>query len=218
MKHLTLSCMLHSARGDIAQLVELRSCNWVVAITGWMSNCPGVRVGEGQSLIFKTSILKTKESGKKGAPFEILRRVTLWRAYSIHNLSFMDVDKILPFNNTLGWHSLKLNGEVQTRKGLRWIPRHPETRKGVASDEMLRGVENKHRSGDSRIDNLANINILVARGKESENDSRSSGERNGSSLNRKNGVVGEQYKRRAARRSGGVLHPRWRESSSRKHH
>nr|GMD09116.1 ATP synthase subunit beta, chloroplastic-like [Ipomoea batatas] len=31
--------------GDIAQLVELRSCNWVVAITGWMSNCPGVGVG-----------------------------------------------------------------------------------------------------------------------------------------------------------------------------
>ncbi|ERN10592.1 hypothetical protein AMTR_s00028p00129770 [Amborella trichopoda] len=26
---------------DIARLVELRSCNWVVAITGWMSNCPG---------------------------------------------------------------------------------------------------------------------------------------------------------------------------------
>ncbi|KAD4385163.1 hypothetical protein E3N88_25331 [Mikania micrantha] len=37
------------------------------------------------------------------------------------------------------------------RKGLRWIPRHPETRKGVVSDEMLRGIENKHRSGDSRI-------------------------------------------------------------------
>jgi len=31
----------YSTRGDIAQLVELRSCNWVVAITGWMSNCPG---------------------------------------------------------------------------------------------------------------------------------------------------------------------------------
>ena len=45
----------------------------------------------------------------------------------------------------------KVKGEVQTRKGLRWIPRHPETRKGVASDEMLRGVENKHRSGDSQI-------------------------------------------------------------------
>ncbi|GMN57712.1 hypothetical protein TIFTF001_026815 [Ficus carica] len=28
-----------------AQLVELRSCNWVVAITGWVSNCPGVGVG-----------------------------------------------------------------------------------------------------------------------------------------------------------------------------
>uniref|UniRef100_A0A8S0WMC7 Uncharacterized protein n=1 Tax=Spirodela intermedia TaxID=51605 RepID=A0A8S0WMC7_SPIIN len=54
-------------------------------------------------------------------------------------------------HSTLGWHSLNVNGEVQTRKGLRWIPRHPETRKGVASDEMLRGVENKHRSGDSRI-------------------------------------------------------------------
>ncbi|KAG0447195.1 hypothetical protein HPP92_028428 [Vanilla planifolia] len=120
----------------------------------------------------------------------------------------MDVDKILPFSSTLGWHSIHVNGEVQTRKGLRWIPRHPETRKGVASDEMLRGVENQHRSGDSRI---------VPRGKESKSDSRSSGERNGSSLNRENGVVGEQYKRRAARRSGGVLHPRWRESSSRKH-
>ena len=70
---------------------------------------------------------------------------------SIYDFTFMDVDKILPFSSTLGWHSLNVNGEVQTRKGLRWIPRHPETRKGVASDEMLRGVENKHRSGDSRI-------------------------------------------------------------------
>uniref|UniRef100_A0A2N9I366 Uncharacterized protein ycf68 n=1 Tax=Fagus sylvatica TaxID=28930 RepID=A0A2N9I366_FAGSY len=68
---------------------------------------------------------------------------------SIYDLSFMDVDKILPFSSTLGWHSLKVKGEVQTRKGLRWIPRHPETRKGVVSDEMLRGVENKRRSGDS---------------------------------------------------------------------
>ena len=70
---------------------------------------------------------------------------------SIYDFAFMDVDKILPFSSTLGWHSLNVNGEVQTRKGLRWIPRHPETRKGVVSDEMLRGVENKHRSGDSRI-------------------------------------------------------------------
>ncbi|KAF5759811.1 hypothetical protein HanRHA438_Chr16g0757651 [Helianthus annuus] len=58
----------------------------------------------------------------------------------------MDVDKIHPFSSTLGWHSLKMKGEVQTSKGLRWIPRHPETRNGVVSDEMLRGVENKHRS------------------------------------------------------------------------
>jgi hypothetical protein len=59
----------------------------------------------------------------------------------IYDLSFIDVDKILPFSITLGWHSLKVKGEVQTRKGLRWIPRHPETRKGIVSDEMLRGVE-----------------------------------------------------------------------------
>lgn len=26
--------------GDIVQLVELRSCNWVVVDTDWMSNCP----------------------------------------------------------------------------------------------------------------------------------------------------------------------------------
>lgn len=73
---------------------------------------------------------------------------------SIYDFSFMDVDKILPVSSTLGWHSLKLKevkDEVQTRKGLQWIPRHPETRKGVVSDEMLRGVENKRRSGDSRI-------------------------------------------------------------------
>ncbi|KAK8959622.1 hypothetical protein KSP40_PGU001904 [Platanthera guangdongensis] len=63
----------------------------------------------------------------------------------------MDVYKILPFSSTLGWYSLHVNGEVQARKGLQWIPRHPETRKGVASDEMLRGVENKHRSGDCQI-------------------------------------------------------------------
>ncbi|KAD5960507.1 hypothetical protein E3N88_11979 [Mikania micrantha] len=79
---------------------------------------------------------------------------------SIYDLSFMDVDKIHPFSSTLGWHSLKMKGEVQTRKGLRWIPRHPETRKGVVSDEMLRGVENKHRSGDSRIVDQAKIETI----------------------------------------------------------
>ncbi|KAF2605974.1 hypothetical protein F2Q68_00043759 [Brassica cretica] len=32
---------------------------------------------------------------------------------------------------------------IGMRKGLRWIPRHPETRKGVVSDKMIQGVENK---------------------------------------------------------------------------
>ncbi|KAK4351508.1 hypothetical protein RND71_030821 [Anisodus tanguticus] len=47
--------------------------------------------------------------------------------------------------------ALKVKGDVQTRKGLWWIPRHPETRNGLVIGEMLRGVENKHRFGDSRI-------------------------------------------------------------------
>ncbi|XLU64964.1 hypothetical protein S245_024173, partial [Arachis hypogaea] len=72
------------------------------------------------------------------APFEILRRVALWRAQYdescklcsggnqsgperrwltlwrmsafdlCYDLLFMDVDKILPSSSTLGWHSFKL--------------------------------------------------------------------------------------------------------------
>ncbi|KAG4165614.1 hypothetical protein ERO13_A13G086695v2, partial [Gossypium hirsutum] len=64
-------------------------------LSGW-----AVRVGEGQSLILKTSILKTKESegGKlstipewdsNSAPFEILRRVALWRAHYCLSLASM---------------------------------------------------------------------------------------------------------------------------------
>jgi hypothetical protein len=71
---------------------------------------------------------------------------------SIYDFAFIDVDKfLLSFSSTLGWHSLNVNGDVQKWKCLRWIPRHPEMRKGVASDKMLRVVENKNRSGDSQI-------------------------------------------------------------------
>ncbi|KAH7446445.1 hypothetical protein KP509_01G056000 [Ceratopteris richardii] len=49
------------------------------------------------------------------------------------------------------WKNLDLPDEVQTTKGLRWIPRHSEMKKGVVNDEMLRGAENKYRSEDSRI-------------------------------------------------------------------
>lgn len=45
----------------------------------------------------------------------------------------------------------QFKGKFQMSKGLRWIPRHPETKKGVVSDEMLRGAANKHRSEDPRI-------------------------------------------------------------------
>lgn len=65
-----------------------------------------------------------------------------------YELLFMNVDKIPCLAS---WDDISVNGEVQTKKSLRWIPRHPETRKGVVIDEMLRGAENKHRSVDSRI-------------------------------------------------------------------
>ena len=39
---------LGPSTGDIAQLVGLRSCNWVVAITGWMSN----RLGGNDSIFY----------------------------------------------------------------------------------------------------------------------------------------------------------------------
>ncbi|KAF6150224.1 hypothetical protein GIB67_000098, partial [Kingdonia uniflora] len=116
--------MLHLARGDITQLVEFRSYNWVGAITGWMSNCPGVGVGDSlrvpsfeipgeEDQLASLEPQESLEEDSNLVPFEILRRVILWRTH------------------TLGWHNLKVNGEVQARKGLRWIPRHPEMRKGV---------------------------------------------------------------------------------------
>ncbi|KAK7298005.1 hypothetical protein VNO77_47291 [Canavalia gladiata] len=77
---------------------------------------------------------------------------------------------------------------------------------------MLRGVENKRRSGDSRY------RSTFRTAAESTGRQETTWRTETSYLNRENGVVGELYKRRAARRSSGVLHPRWRESSSRKHH
>ncbi|URE32500.1 hypothetical protein MUK42_23236 [Musa troglodytarum] len=38
---------------------------------------------------------------------------------------------VYPVADVSGWYSLNVNGEVQMRKGLRWIPRHLETRKGA---------------------------------------------------------------------------------------
>lgn len=46
---------------------------------------------------------------------------------------------------------IQVKGEIQTRKNLQWISKHPETRKGIVIDKMLRRVENKHRSRDFRI-------------------------------------------------------------------
>ncbi|KAJ4700242.1 Pleiotropic regulator 1 [Melia azedarach] len=95
--------------------------------------------------------------------------------------------------------------------------RHPETRKGVVSDEMLRGVENKRRSGDSRIGQpfelLLNpwagkrqpgeLKHLVARGKKAKAIPIVAASEMEQPLNRENGLWESNNKRRAARRSGG---------------
>lgn len=36
---------------------------------------------------------------------------------SIYDFSFMDVDKILPFSSTLGWHSLKVKLRARFKQG-----------------------------------------------------------------------------------------------------
>eukprot|EP01018_Ginkgo_biloba_P006814 Gb_38719 [translate_table: standard] len=195
---------LSPGTGDIAQLVELHSYNWVVTITGWMSDCLG-----GDDNIFYLNWWLTFSQSSMDHTWEV---VGVGRSPKVTSSGIPgeedqvgpceQLDALSPFNpsskmcqkegKSIPWtdpivstlisrggprdggfprggcqrfesaylqpviladtmDGIAFNGEVQTRKGLRWIPRHPETRKGVASDEMLRGVENKHRSGDSRI-------------------------------------------------------------------
>lgn len=45
----------------------------------------------------------------------------------------MNVDKISASHVVVRWSGAAFNNEVQTTKGLRWIPRHPETKKGVVN-------------------------------------------------------------------------------------
>ncbi|KAH0447856.1 hypothetical protein IEQ34_023317 [Dendrobium chrysotoxum] len=44
-------------------------------------------------------------------------------------------------SNGFGLLHTRGRSRARFKKGLRWIPRHPETRKGVASDEMLRELK-----------------------------------------------------------------------------
>jgi len=57
---------------------------------------------------------------------------------AIYDLSFVDNDKILPFtfSSAVGWQILQVKGAVQTRKGLRCISRHLETRRGGLSFDL----------------------------------------------------------------------------------
>ncbi|GJZ18570.1 hypothetical protein Tco_0554693 [Tanacetum coccineum] len=136
---------------------------------------------------------------------EILRRVALWRAQYDES-----------------WRS-------SNEERLRWIT-CTQRREGRSNRRKLREFKIKHRSeipnrltfqtaADSlgRQETPGELKHLSSQREKKESDSRST-RRIGSSLNRENGVVGEQYKRRAARRSSRMLHPIWRKSSSQKHH
>lgn len=69
-----------------------------------------------------------------------------------HYASFLFLRSCVPLvRNTLKWHNFKIKSTNQIRKGLRWRPRHPDTKKGVVSNEMLQGIKNKCRFRDFRI-------------------------------------------------------------------
>ncbi|KAK4430959.1 hypothetical protein Salat_0857900 [Sesamum alatum] len=125
-----------------------------------LANSWVVRVGDGQSLILKPSVLKTKESASMvesvggmrggGLPCGGCHR-------SIYDLSFMDVDKIHPFSSTLGWHSLIGQGSNEER--LTVDTKAPRDEEGRSNRRMLRGAENKHRFGDSRAKQLESCTL-----------------------------------------------------------
>ncbi|KAI4357330.1 hypothetical protein L6164_001286 [Bauhinia variegata] len=63
--------MLHLAQGDIAKLLELCSYNWVVMITGWMSNCSCDRYAL-QFLFTKTNLLSHLRSNPSWWQFDFI--------------------------------------------------------------------------------------------------------------------------------------------------
>lgn len=85
-------------------------------------------------------------------------------ATSLHNFTSLSLQNITTKNLFHANETFPTisgdKGEVQTRKGLRWIPRYPETRKSVVSDEMLQRVENKCRFEDFRIGNLSSCYLI----------------------------------------------------------
>ncbi|GKB51544.1 hypothetical protein Tco_0902297 [Tanacetum coccineum] len=112
------SCMLNFGSGDIAQLVELRSCNWVVAITGW-----AVRVGEGQSLILKTS---AKESAKKGGKLSVPGSPVAGSSRTIRILSLESVGEdwqltIRYTSSNVGDHCTFARGESRDQSQLQFL-------------------------------------------------------------------------------------------------
>ena len=80
--------MLHWARGDIAQLVELRSCNWVVAITGWMSD----RLGGNDSIFYPNRWLTFSQLwgiGPKHATEKLYRDKERWAVKNVEKVEWV---------------------------------------------------------------------------------------------------------------------------------
>ncbi|PPD66779.1 hypothetical protein GOBAR_DD36340 [Gossypium barbadense] len=172
--------------GDIAQLVELRSCNWVVAITGWTllrqrwavknveevppSGIPGEedQVGPCEQLdalspFNPLSEMRQKEGKSMDQPHRLHPVGTTRSPQGRLRILKTKESEGGKLSAVPGFPVAGSSGTTRILKsvgGLRGggLPcggcqrfEHPETRKGVVSDEMLRGVENKRRSGDSRI-------------------------------------------------------------------
>lgn len=69
--------LLGPSTGDIAQLVERRPCEWVVALTGWVPNCLG-----GNASIFHLNWWLTLPKNGGGGPKHATERL-YWDKYEL---------------------------------------------------------------------------------------------------------------------------------------
>ncbi|MBA0620062.1 hypothetical protein Godav_005833 [Gossypium davidsonii] len=113
-------------KGDITQLVELRSCNWVVAIMSWVSNC----IGGNDSILFSMDRTSTvigvsdssrfphleflgKDQQKKGKPMDQPHRLhpvrTTRSPKDVINIQGSWIDHRTLFNK---WNTLAVRSQV----------------------------------------------------------------------------------------------------------
>ncbi|MBA0655460.1 hypothetical protein Goklo_007940, partial [Gossypium klotzschianum] len=123
----TVGAMLYfMGKGDITQLVELRSCNWVVAIMSWVSNC----IGGNDSILFSMDRTSTvigvsdssrfphleflgKDQQKKGKPMDQPHRLhpvrTTRSPKDVINIQGSWIDHRTLFNK---WNTLAVRSQV----------------------------------------------------------------------------------------------------------